>query len=397
MAELASEYQSAVSLLHELRTPDGFLASTLNEDNYKRIWARDSMVCGLAALLLEDDLLIEGLRDSLLTLAEHQDPKGMIPSNVDPRTGEVSFGSLVGRVDANTWFVIGGLLYYLKTKDKKTWKKIKKKVFKTRDYLHFLELNNRDWIYTPLSGNWADEYPVHGYTLYDNILRIWGDRLYEDYVMEQLYRFDDKTKNNFWPTPQGLENAYHREGYKKALEEGVSNYAAFLLPGHYDLRFDAAGNGLAFLLWPLEEHQKDRTTQKLDSFTSEFGAPLVPAFWPVIDEDSFDWPLLKNNFSYSFKNHPGNFHNGGVWPVWMGLYALGLSANEMTEQVDQVIAAFESKIAATDDWDFQEYLNPLNLQLGGKSRMGYSASGVIFMQAAKGSEGASLREFLHFI
>lgn len=395
MSQLAKEYQAAIALLHELRTPNGFLASTLAEDNYKRIWARDSMVCGLAALLLEDEELISGLKDSLLTLAEHQHELGMVPSNVDPHTGDVSYGSLVGRIDSNSWFNIGACLYYLKTGDNDTWQKLRPSVLKNREYLKHLEFNNKGWLYTPLSGNWADEYPVHGFTLYDNCLRIWSERLIDQIEEITVLDIDQKTQNNFWPTADGLESAYHKGGYKAALDAGVSNYAAFLLPGNYDLRFDAAGNALGMLLWPLEDFQKQAIKEKVGSFSKDLGGAFIPAFWPIITEHSYDWPLLKQNYSFSFKNNPGDFHNGGVWPVWMGLFALGLAANDMSEEVEQIVATFQGGIAPKDNWSFQEYLNPLSKELGGKSQMGYSASGVIFMLAARVLKSEALRAFLH--
>ena len=394
MASLSSEYQAAQGLLHRLRTPEGFLASTLEEDNYKRIWARDSMVCGLAALLLNDQELLGGLKDSLLTLAAYQHESGMIPSNVDPVTADVSYGSLVGRIDANTWFIIGACLYQLNFKDKQSWEILKPKVLKTRNYLKHLEFNNKGWLYTPLSGNWADEYPVHGYTLYDNALRIWAERLMVKLGLEPGQDIEAKTRNNFWPMPEGFATAYHKAAYQDALAKNVNNYAAFILPGHYDLRFDAAGNALALLLWPLELKQALRFKNTLEHFKSEFDSALIPAFWPVVDENSYDWSLLKNNYSFSFKNHPGDFHNGGVWPVWMGLFALGMAAKQQPEGVIEIARAFEKTMAANEDWQFQEYLNPLSKSLGGKSQMGYSASGVVFMHAALHSDSSEYTRLL---
>ncbi len=164
-------YEDAVALLHRLTKPDGILASTVEADNYKRIWARDSIICGLAGLMLTDTILTEGLKNSLLSLARNQHELGIIPSNVHPNSdGDISFGKLVGRVDANTWFIIGSCKYYMLTKDETTWSQLKPAVEKCRKYLKSVEFNDKGWIYTPLSGNWADEYPVHGYTLYDNML-----------------------------------------------------------------------------------------------------------------------------------------------------------------------------------------------------------------------------------
>ena len=80
------EYRQAIQLLHACSTEDGFIASRTDRDNYRRIWARDGVIVGLAALMSKDQDLIETLRRTLLTLTQYQGPHGEIPSNVDMAT-----------------------------------------------------------------------------------------------------------------------------------------------------------------------------------------------------------------------------------------------------------------------------------------------------------------------
>ena len=129
--------RDALTLLRKLTTSRGIMASTIDSDNYKRVWARDSVICGIAGILAEDQAIIDGLKISLLTLAEHQHENGIIPSNIlkTENDNDVSYGSLVGRVDTNTWFVIGSFLYYLNTNDKTTWEYLKPVIQKCRTYL----------------------------------------------------------------------------------------------------------------------------------------------------------------------------------------------------------------------------------------------------------------------
>lgn len=109
-------YHKAIDLLKQVATPNGFLASAENTSNYKRVWARDGVICGLAALASGDENLIATFEATLQTLAKNQHTSGTIPSNVATIDGksEVSYGGLAGRVDANTWFIIGvcQLAYY---------------------------------------------------------------------------------------------------------------------------------------------------------------------------------------------------------------------------------------------------------------------------------------------
>ncbi|MBK7466490.1 MAG: hypothetical protein IPJ43_06555 [Saprospiraceae bacterium] len=53
---------------------------------------------------------------------------------------------------------------------------LKPAIYKCLNVLEIWEYNSRGLIYTPLGGNWADEYPTSGYTLYDNVLRYWALR-----------------------------------------------------------------------------------------------------------------------------------------------------------------------------------------------------------------------------
>ncbi|HGX91873.1 MAG TPA: glycogen debranching protein, partial [Candidatus Tenderia sp.] len=110
-------YQRALALLHACNSEDGFLASPSRHDNYRRVWARDGVILGLAALMSGERELISGLRHTLLTLAHHQGPHGEIPSNVDTVADRISYGGTTGRVDADLWFIIGCCQYWRATGD----------------------------------------------------------------------------------------------------------------------------------------------------------------------------------------------------------------------------------------------------------------------------------------
>ena len=71
--DLAVEgYDRALELIHNCSTADNFVASPSDHDNYRRIWARDGVILGLAALMTGDQELVETFRRTLFTLAAHQ-------------------------------------------------------------------------------------------------------------------------------------------------------------------------------------------------------------------------------------------------------------------------------------------------------------------------------------
>ena len=82
----------AVSVLEDCAHKSGFLASG-SKPGYPQVWARDAMMTGLGVLNSEQ-WLVQGLnlgnvmKASLETLAKHQSSLGMIPMNVDTRTGK---------------------------------------------------------------------------------------------------------------------------------------------------------------------------------------------------------------------------------------------------------------------------------------------------------------------
>src|SRR5260370_27220 len=169
LPEDTDAYQRSLALLHRCLSPAGFLASLDDVDNYARIWARDGVIAGLAALASGDADLMVGMQRTRDTLPQHQGPQGEIPSNVTSDGKHVSYGRLVGRVDTLLWYIIGVCPYIqcAAQADKEHYRsKIERALFLAGCW----EYNNRGLVYTPISGNWADEYVQQGYVLSDQLL-----------------------------------------------------------------------------------------------------------------------------------------------------------------------------------------------------------------------------------
>ena len=64
-------YRQARDLLYECSRPEGFLASPTDKTNYRRIWGRDGVIIGLAALMTDKADLIDTFRHTLETLAKY--------------------------------------------------------------------------------------------------------------------------------------------------------------------------------------------------------------------------------------------------------------------------------------------------------------------------------------
>lgn len=383
----------ATHLLESACTPHGLLASTTEADNYRRVWARDGIVAGIAGLFLGNENITAGMRATLLTLSRWQHELGIIPSNVlvGKNDADVSFGSIAGRVDATSWYVVGACLFLKKNHNDGIRDHLRQHLQKALLTLRYWEFNAGGLLYLPTSGNWADEYPVKGHTLYDNLLRLWGLRLYAevfgaDEFTAELPLVEDKIRVNFWPQAKHLhsKNVYHPRLYRGAAGEDLRHWLCQLAPEGFSRTFDAAGCGLALLLGIGEAWQVDAFCDYLEGVFSEVKTDLAPAFWPPIRPGDEDWPAIANNYSFDFKNHPHHFHNGGIWPVWTGLLGLGLAAVGRPAFAQRMLGAY-LKIENPDNIGFHEYISSDGLRPGGKKPLCYSASGLVFL--AKASEG----------
>ncbi|MBE4948200.1 MULTISPECIES: glycoside hydrolase 100 family protein [Chryseobacterium] len=372
--------QEAIDIIRKAITEEGILASAQQRDNYARVWARDSMMTGYVGILINDEDILAGLEKSILTLAKHQADNGQIPSNV--ANGKASYGTHVGRTDATTWW-IAVTCEYLKIYQKEELKQqLEGKIFKALSCLKTWEYNQRGLLYSPLGGNWADEYVTSGYTLYDNVLRYWAVKnaaeLYQNKELEnQATTIKTLIQDNFYKTESNAAK-YHETAYSKT--ESKPYLWASLNANGYDTRFDMAGNALAILLdFDLDF---EAFTGFLEELYTEFGHWMLPVFYPIIYPGDYDWKLLENNYSYSFKNEPHHFHNGGSWPIFLGWLCLGLKRKGMNEIPEKILSQYE-QLLQEKAFHFREYYSTDKLLPLGTEQLCFSASGYLMMTLEK--------------
>lgn len=352
-------YIKAIGLLQNCSSTEGFLASAQNISNYKRVWARDGVICGLAALASGDDDLIATFQKTLETLANNQQDNGTIPSNVMTNGDnlEVSYGGLAGRVDAVTWFIIGICQLAFYKKDGTFVKKHEKHIRKCLQLLEAWEFNNKHLLYVPLSGNWADEYITDGYVLYDQLLRIWALKSYNYFAKDilittKIEKITEQIEINY--TSNSIGEKYHERAYN---EIEIQNFMpCSFSPAGYKTQFDAFANSLALYLNIGNQNFQKSILEHALKLSSERPLKLIPAFWPPIEESDLDWNLLKNNCKYEFRNYPNEFHNGGSWAMVNGFFGLALLSKEKNSEAIKILNAI-NEANAIDDYSFYENFN----------------------------------------
>jgi GH15 family glucan-1,4-alpha-glucosidase len=377
-----SAYKSSLALLRAAATPLGFVASVQEHDNYRRIWTRDGTINALAALLSGDADLVACARATINTIFNHQHSTGAMPSNVS-QNGAVSYGGTVGRADNPGWAVIGLCQYALLQKQPDFAIYRKKEVEKCFSVMDAWEFNGKHLMYVPMSGDWADEYIQHGYVLFDQLLRVWALQLAAKIFSEPTWQAKATyilatIQANFWKNEQPAQlyapNLAH-------MLPGAPEDHWFLgfNPARIYQQFDLQANVLALLLRIGTSAQDDALIAYLKKLYAATQS-LLPSFYPTIEYADAEMAELNNNYAFSFRNLPGEFHNGGLWPVWNGWLAAALFAKGETAFAGSVLSQIE-QANNMNQGEFNECLHGKNNTPIGVPHCTWSAGGYVIAEA----------------
>jgi len=383
-------YEKSVNLLRKLSNHHGFLASYTDKFNYRRIWSRDGIIQGLAGIMSRDEKLISTFEKNLRTLKKFQDETGRIPSNVDIIRKKISYGTLVGKIDATLWYVIGAGQYYKFTKNKKFLNEFIHSVDKAVCYLKALELNGKGLLFLPTGGDWADEYITHGYVLFDQALYLQALKEYA-FLLKSLKKYNNLKKIikkinclkrlieiNYLPSESKSEKKeiFHKKLYCKAIKEFKEDYAMASFSSNGFLNYlDSFANSLLLLMNIPSKKEKEKITNYLLLRLSKQKIKLLPAFWPAITpKNGFFWESLKLNSLFEFRNKPYHYHNGGLWPLIQGFFIASLVEQGKKTLARKYLESF-SEALEKDKYNFHEYYNGKNYKPDGIKEIGFSASG----------------------
>lgn len=382
--------QKAIEHLRKCSSEHGFFASLEKQANYRRIWSRDGVICGLASLFSGEQDLIQTFRLNLDTLHRFQGRQGEIASNVGIQSKRVSYGTLAGRVDAALWYVIGCGKYYGHTQDGEFLQEHFVGVDKTVRLLESWEFNRRGFIFVPEAGDWADEMPRRGYLLYDQVLyclalgefikmkQALGE--YAGYWQDKQDRLKQRIRVNFWPSRTDEEDEkhiYHQAIFDK-LRTRCDNRFWLEVFDVSSRRFDLFANALTIIAGLSSQEQNSSVIEYISRISKR---GLAPAFHPVIKKGSPDWEELEARHLFGFKNKPYSYHNGGLWPMVNGFYSLALSragredlAKHYLEKITEANYLHKDK---GREWGFCEYLHGRKKIPEGVCGTAWSAAGQI--------------------
>lgn len=370
MPTLAELDAPSLALLRELATPTGLHASRAATANYRAVFTRDAVMAGIAGLMVRDSDITAGLVETLERLRTLQGAEGQVPSNYEVRPDgvvQVSFGTLAPRLDAATWYLVGAAL--AARAGHLDMQRFASSVRRTVHLLEAIEYNGRHLLYVPTGGNWADEYIYEGYILYDQVLRAWALRLLAGVYGEQQWAAKS----------QAIAAAISERYFTVDTHAPQRPIAAFTPVRRFEI-FDLA----ACALLGASGIAPERARQALDWIDETYlqRVALPPAFAPVIHEGDADWPALRRYHLHAFRNAPHEYHNGGIWPIWLGWLALAQAQLHRADQLARLRRATAHAFERIPVFSFEEYLHGHTGAAGGTPHMAYSATGLVFVRLA---------------
>ncbi|MBD3750314.1 MAG: adenylyl-sulfate kinase [Sphingobacteriales bacterium] len=381
-------FSKAVQLLKEASFKNGIKASLEVDDNYNRVWARDSAVAALSILSAELQSLYPAIQSSIRLLMNCSAENGQIPSNVEldenGNVQSISFGGPVGRTDASFWWLIMAIQFLQKEPNNDLRNDVKLKADNIFQLANAWEFNYKHLMYLPLSGNWADEYVTHGYVLYDQILRFWAFDLAADFFNQTNWKEkSDKIRNSI-KQHFLLETDFQGTVFTEAMKTSLSkidlekDFISSFTPADFIPNVDAWSVGLLLLLKIPSSATTKKLINSLKRIFIEANRKGIPAFYPFIEPESSLYQQLVLNHNFRFKNYPGHFHNGGIWPVINGFLVAGLMQVAEDEFAHELKQALENQLLkAKDIAPFSEYFDGIKGEANGVKNLCYSASGYI--------------------
>lgn len=368
----------------------GFVATGQDTDNYARLWSRDSAITALAVLAHRKSEFYPAVEQSIEHLLSAVGAQGVFPSNVqfdaEGNPLEVSYGGPVGRTDSPFWWAIMALSYLEVVDRPNLRERVAHQLEMIESRAHAWEFNNKHLMYAPASSNWADEYPVEGYILLNNTLRYWmlskaGRVLNNNGYRRKAVSILLSIKSHFFNEPAEATGLFTPAQLARLERlEGGDRLLMSFTPNAVNNTIDALGWSLSFLLGTASKVTVNKALARWNQ--SPFGDGYVNAHWPIITPDQKGWEAIENNYAYAFKNHPGAFHNGGVWGLTQGfatamLFELGLDAQAHMNAFEQLLTDHEAA------HPMAEYYHYPSLQPGGVQGLCFTASGYLLSRAAQ--------------
>lgn len=417
------EYSEPVALakdiLRHCAHPMGFKASAFSgvgerqRHGYPQVWARDSMITSLGALIDDEMGLARSVRGSIATLRKGQSKFGCIPNNVHTKSKRVDFRAYA---DGTAWFVLGVANLWEQSGDdsvvRENWTAVKEAL----TWYAYQDVDASGLVSIHESSDWEDLFAIRGKGLYVNLLVMFAHRKASKMarrmrdgkrarsyaktarsmgrkINEKLWY--DKSRN----TPRGIfhfisdyfedydaeELYYRRRGHdinlpKKTVLKNDGYYLPYLSFQHFGEWFDAFGNMLAILTGIADEKRTEAILKTVKRHRIASPHP-IKATWPPQKPGDRDWRYYYLRTGVNL-NDTDKYHNGGIWPFLGGFYVAALVKAKRYQDAEKAFASLaEANMKGRfGTWEFNEWLHGKTGTPTGMAEQAWSAGMFLFAE-----------------
>lgn len=394
-AELVREgYGRAIDTLHKNVTPHGFSAASLEDNeisgtdaNYRAVWARDGAITVIQSLFLDDPIIRDAQRTTLVTLLSRISKIGQIPSNVHLDTLRPDYSGVgrIASIDSGLWVIIALYNYVQVTGETQLLREFAAALAKAMDWLAAHDSNDDGLLEIPEAGDWTDLFGHSYNVLYDEalwyranvcygrMLELLGDLSGAAEYLRHGQRIRGEILDSFWPRTRLEPSTIAPSFTEQQFSLGDARYLlAQISPFGFSWRCDVWGNILAFLFNILD------VARARTAFDFMWGAgvsdpyPARNLYPPVATGD----PEWRPYFVVNFLNLPNHYHNGGIWPhiggMWVRfIHRLGMRTLACRELVK---LAELNRSGIRSEWEFNEWAHGSTGRPMGKRFQAWSAA-----------------------
>lgn len=397
--------ERSVDLLVEALRPEGFVASTADE-HYGSIWGRDAAMACLGASHSGDPVLIEGAETTLRTLASLATPLGQVPNAYWPDRGYWDWGE-GGTTDATAWLVIALAEHVAATGREAVAAELWPAAERALSWLAHQDVTGTGVIDSPAGGDWMDSSLRRaGRVFHVNVLYHWAaagaaglaGRLGRG-VPLQPEPIATRVEALFWPEPgtdlAALSVADYPDPaaarfphplaaaeFARAARADRTHHLALVAFGRFVDRCDVLAEALAIA--------SGLTTTRSGlvlATLADSAEPYPSRSWPEPFLPGERGSLLDTEADAlqdpRWRNPPGSYHNGAVWPYIGAVHARAATVAGRHDEMATLLRGV-AEANALDDWSFPEWIHRDTAEPGGARRQAWNAGAYLWAYAAGG-------------
>lgn len=380
MAIIADAAEKSVELLHRARTPDGFVASPCCE-HYAAVWTRDAAMACLGASSTGDGELALGVEATLATLARLASPTGQIPNAYWPSRGYWDWGE-AGSTDATAWFVIAFGEHVAGADRPDLAAELWPAAARALAWLASQDVTGTGLVDSSPAGDWMDSsLNRSGRVFHVNVLYHWAvaaaSRLAADLGEEPPIDPEPiaaAVDGLFWPRvgvdlaalsradyPAGADVEFPHplaSGEYARLASGTRrHYLASVSFGRFVDRCDVLAHCLGIASGLIAGERAATVLDHLDATGCD--VPYPSRTWPEPflpgDSDTLLDERADARQAPRWRNAPGDYHNGAVWPYVGAVHAAAAAAAGRDVRARDLLRG-AAEANALDDWGFHEWI-----------------------------------------